>query len=170
MMPPPVTENDDGISTPTPCNNSNWFPPPPPTPLHLALHNGDSDSAENQPGRYHEHRRSFEMDDDLEQQEKMDSNGDAITLPPISPPPSQDGGRASVASFLLNLPPPPPVTDLGNDLEAPPSPPIIPPRDPKTSVTTPNSEVSISTISLIIRYFNYHWLSFHQNFADNFDY
>ncbi|VDO10887.1 unnamed protein product [Rodentolepis nana] len=142
VVPPPISENDtvDGISTPTPCNNSNWFPPPPPTPLHLALQT-DGDSTDSQPGRYHEHRRSFEMDDETEHQglTKMDSSGDAITIPPLSPlPPPQEGGRASVASFLLNLPPPPPVTDLAN--EDIPSPPAIPPRDPKTSVTTPNSE------------------------------
>ncbi|VUZ48585.1 unnamed protein product [Hymenolepis diminuta] len=148
VVPPPISETDtvDGISTPTPCNSSNWFPPPPPTPLHLVLQT-DGESTDSQPGRYHEHRRSFEMDDETEQQglTKMDSSGDAITLPPLSPPPPpQDGGRASVASFLLNLPPPPPVTDLAN--EDIPSPPAIPPRDPKTSVTTPNSEPQVTDL------------------------
>ncbi|KAM7540364.1 hypothetical protein Aperf_G00000020385 [Anoplocephala perfoliata] len=158
VVPASVSEADptDGVATPTPCNNSNWFPPPPPTPLHLSLH--ADEPVDSQPGRYHEHRRSFEMDDDTDQiMTKMNSNGDAITLPPLSPPPPpppppllqegatmNGGGRASVASFLLNLPPPPPVADLANG-EAP-SPPVIPPRDPKTSVTVPSSEPPVTDL------------------------
>ncbi|VDK36582.1 unnamed protein product [Taenia asiatica] len=134
---PAETDPVDGVSTPTPLNNSNWFPPPPPTPLHLSLH--ADEPVASQSGRYHEHRRSFEMDDD--QKETKVDPGDAITLPPLSPTSPQEntsvngGGRTSVASFLLNLPPPPPVIDLSVD--QPPSPPAIPPRDPKTSITTP---------------------------------
>ncbi|KAH9286467.1 SH2 domain-containing adapter protein F [Echinococcus granulosus] len=135
---PAETDPADGVATPTPLNNSNWFPPPPPTPLHLSLH--ANEPVDSQPGRYHEHCRSFEMDDD-QKVTKVDP-GDAITLLPLSPTSSPQenitvngGGRTSVASFLLNLPPPPPVTDLST--EQPPSPPAIPPRDPKTSITAP---------------------------------
>uniref|UniRef100_A0A5K3FMD7 SEC7 domain-containing protein n=1 Tax=Mesocestoides corti TaxID=53468 RepID=A0A5K3FMD7_MESCO len=136
---PPSTESDppEGVATPTPSSNLNWFPPPPPTPLHLSLH--VDDPASSQPRRYHEHRRSFEMDD--EQLLTGNDSGDAITLPPLSPSPPQENtcpsgdGRASVSSFLLNLPPPPTVTDLSAEESA--HPPVIPPRDPKTSVTTP---------------------------------
>ncbi|VDM30412.1 unnamed protein product [Hydatigera taeniaeformis] len=134
---PAETDPADGVATPTPLNNANWFPPPPPTPLHLSMH--ADEMVDSQPGRYHEHRRSFELDDD--QKEAKVDPGDAITLPPLSPTsPSQENtsvngsGRTPVPSFLLNLPPPPPVTDLPT--EQPPSPPAIPPRDPKTSITT----------------------------------
>ena len=140
---PRVAPNDqrDGIATPTPSNNPNWFPPPPPTPLHLSLQ--ADEPVDSQPGRYHEHRRSFEMDDS-QLLMHMDS-ADAITLPPLSPPPPplqengpmNGGERSSVTSFLLNLPPPPPVADLS--IEGASSPPAIPPRDPGTSVTAPSN-------------------------------
>uniref|UniRef100_A0A0X3P077 Uncharacterized protein n=1 Tax=Schistocephalus solidus TaxID=70667 RepID=A0A0X3P077_SCHSO len=145
-VPASVMDESTGGGLFTPTTSSSWFPPPPPTPLHLSLLPEPEGSA---PGRYHEHRRAFELDEDGSDENNVavgapSDPSDSISLPPLSPLPpppplpaeyaysnaANQPGRTSAASSL-NLPPPPPLQDAAVP------PPAVPPRDPSTALQTP---------------------------------